>query len=79
MTSINDFKAIDGIVIFTSVRLRENINEFQVLVNENVVVRTTNEWAAKHFYSIYESMAKQQEIRKRGRVHRRGRRMLNER
>lgn len=79
MKGSGDYKNIDGIVVFTSVRLRETINEFQVLVNDLVIMRTKSEAVAEHYYSIYESMVRQQEIRRRGRVHRRGRRVLNER
>lgn len=79
MTNLDDCKLVDGIVVFNSVSLVETINGFKVLVNGDVVFRTKHKRSADYLCQIYKSIAKQQEIRRRGRVHRRGRRRIYER
>jgi hypothetical protein len=58
------------------VDLIKTLKSWQVLVNKEPVLITTNEEKARRVYDKYSAIMKQQEIRKRGRTHQRGKRTL---
>jgi ribosomal protein S21 len=71
-----DNETIAGTVVYCSVELIKTSKSWQVLVNKEPVLITTNELKARRVYDKYSAIMKQQEIRKRGRTHQRGKRTL---
>lgn len=71
-----DNETIAGTVVYYNVELIKTLKNWQVLVNNEPVLITTNKSKARRVYDKYSAIMKQQEIRKRGRTHRRGKRTL---